>query len=65
MKQPSMQSKKCPKCVRVMASITLDIDGAQRTLRSCSHCDIRLWESEDGKTTLDNVLQALAADSRS
>lgn len=65
MKQPSIQSKKCPKCVRMMASITLDIDGGKRTLRSCSHCDIRLWETEDGNTTLDNVLSALSSEARS
>jgi len=47
-----------------MASITLDIDGEKRTLRSCSHCDLRLWEAEQGHTTLDNVLEALATEAR-
>lgn len=65
MKQPSIQTKKCPKCARGMVAIRLKIEDEPRTLRSCSYCDIRIWESEEGKTTLDSVLSKLAeAESR-
>ena len=49
----------------MMVSITLDIEGLQRTLRSCSHCDIREWESESGNTSLDGVLGELSSQARS
>lgn len=60
MKQPSIQTKRCPKCSRDMVALQLTIDEQPRTLRSCSHCDLRIWETQDGNTTLDSVLTQLA-----
>ena len=65
MKQPSIQTKSCPKCERDMVAIRLKIEDEPRTLRSCSHCDLRIWETDTGKTTLNSVLSQLAeAESR-
>ena len=60
MKQTAIQQKKCPECARFMVSINLDVRGEQQTLRSCSHCDLRIWETQEGTTTLDVVLDSLA-----
>ncbi len=60
MKQPAIQVKSCPKCARDMVALQLRIEGQARTLRSCSHCDLRIWETEQGRTTLGNVLDQLA-----
>jgi hypothetical protein len=65
MRQSSIQQRKCRRCTRAMVSITLEIDGRSRTLRSCSNCDIREWESESGDTSLDGVLSELATQARS
>ena len=60
MKQPSEQQKKCPKCARLMVALTLDIENEKRTLRSCSHCDVREWEAVDGQIDLAGVLDELS-----
>lgn len=43
-----------------MVTISLHIEVGARTLRSCSHCDIREWETEVGQTTLGGVLEDIA-----
>ncbi|MDW3178221.1 MAG: hypothetical protein R8J94_12590 [Acidimicrobiia bacterium] len=60
MKQTSVQQKKCPKCARLMVALTLDIENEKRTLRSCSHCDVREWEAVDGSISLAGVLDELS-----
>jgi len=60
MKQPGIQAKRCPKCSRDMVALRLRIDEHPRTLRSCSYCDLRIWETEEGRTTLGSVLDQLA-----
>lgn len=60
MKQPAIQVKSCPKCARDMVGLQLRIEGQPRTLRSCSHCDLRIWETAEGQTTLGRVLDQLA-----
>lgn len=60
MKQTGVQQKKCERCTRLMVAITLDIDSEKRTLRSCSHCDIREWEAADTSTSLQGVLKKLS-----
>lgn len=60
MKQPGIQTRCCPKCERDMVALRLRIDGQPRTLRSCSYCDLRIWETKEGRTTLDSVLDSLA-----
>lgn len=52
--------RRCERCDRVMVSITLAIAERSRRLRSCSYCDIREWESEDGGVALDSVLHELS-----
>jgi len=60
MKQTSVQQKKCPKCSRLMVALTLDIENEKRTLRSCSHCDVREWETVGGTISLEGVLTELS-----
>jgi hypothetical protein len=43
-----------------MVGITLDIESEKRTLRSCSHCDVREWEAAEGSTSLQGVLSELS-----
>lgn len=43
-----------------MVALRLEIDGEQRILRSCSHCDLRTWESAAGATDLAQILDDLA-----
>ena len=42
-----------------MVAITLEIAAQPRTLRSCSHCDVREWETDSGDTSLSGVLSDL------
>ncbi|MGI9608215.1 MAG: hypothetical protein ACR2P0_18945 [Acidimicrobiales bacterium] len=63
--QPAARQRKCRRCTRAMVAITLDIDGRFRTLRSCSHCDIREWATEATDTELSDVLNELADSARS
>lgn len=49
----------CLRCERQMVAITLEIAEQPRTLRSCSHCDVREWESDSGDTSLSGVLSDL------
>jgi len=42
-----------------MVSITLAIAERSRQLRSCSYCDIREWETDEGTTALRDVLAEL------
>jgi len=42
-----------------MVSITLAIAERSRRLRSCSYCDIREWETDEGTTELRDVLAEL------
>lgn len=46
-----------------MVAITLEIGNAPKTLRSCSHCDIRQWESGTDRIHLDGVLGELSESS--
>ena len=43
-----------------MVSITLDIEEAKRTLHSCSHCDVRIWEAPGESINLEGVLTELS-----
>ena len=43
-----------------MVAISLDIESEKRTLRSCSHCDVREWEAAEGSTNLQGVLSELS-----
>ena len=43
-----------------MVALTLDIENEKRTLRSCSHCDVREWEAVDGQIDLAGVLSELS-----
>lgn len=50
----------CRKCTRTMVTITLEIQEQTRTLRSCSHCDVREWEGDTGGTDLSGILAELS-----
>lgn len=43
-----------------MVALTLDIENEKRTLRSCSHCDVREWEAVDREIDLAGVLSELS-----
>lgn len=43
-----------------MVSLNLEIDGAMRTLHSCSHCDLRIWEAAGEMSSLEGVLDEIA-----
>jgi len=43
-----------------MVALTLDIENEKRTLRSCSHCDVREWGAVDGSISLEGVLTELS-----
>lgn len=60
MKQSQVQQRNCQKCSRAMVSITLDIEEAKRTLHSCSHCDVRVWEAPGESINLQGVLTELS-----
>jgi hypothetical protein len=36
----------CPRCHRDLVQITLDLEGRQVEMRSCSSCDQRWWRSD-------------------
>ena len=42
-----------------MVSITLAIAERSRRLRSCSYCDVREWDADDGSIDLQGVLDEL------
>lgn len=54
---------KCPNCEREMVVIEMVVGGWRLALHSCSHCDLRWWESQDGVLSLAGVLD-LATDRR-
>ena len=54
------QTTTCIRCSRQMVVITLLVNEQPRTLRSCSHCDIREWETMTGNTSLSGVLDDLS-----
>ena len=56
MKRSEVRPTKCAKCERDMVSLNLEIDAAMRTLHSCSHCDIRIWEAAGESVSLEGVL---------
>jgi hypothetical protein len=49
---------KCPKC-RVQRLVEVGLNIAQRkvTMRSCSHCDTRWWDSDGESLGLPRVLE--------
>ncbi len=54
------ESGDCVRCKRQMVAITMEILNGSRTLRSCSHCDIREWVSDTGDTSLSGILADIA-----
>jgi transcriptional regulator NrdR family protein len=48
---------KCPKCqTRELVVIEMRVGGEMVTLRSCSACDVRWWETRNGALSLSGVL---------
>lgn len=60
MKRTDVQPTKCAKCERAMVSLNLEIDAELRTLHSCSHCDLRIWEAAGETLSLEGVLDEIA-----
>jgi hypothetical protein len=54
-----MPNDRCPRCERVLVEITLDAGDHSLTLRSCSHCDVREWSTDERPRPLDGVLDDL------
>lgn len=51
----------CPVCRdKQLVEIKLHVGEKTLTLRSCSHCETKWWESEGEHVGLDNVLSAAA-----
>ena len=55
-----MRIETCRACSNSLAVITLTIDGASRTMRSCSFCDRREWSDEGDVINLSEVLTELS-----
>ena len=60
MDEMQIEPRSCLRCARAMVSITLDIHNAKRTLHSCSHCDVRIWEAPGEVVNLQGILNELA-----
>jgi transcription elongation factor Elf1 len=52
---------KCPNCqTREMVVIGMVMSGRSVALNSCSSCDLRWWETQDGSLSLAGVLNLAA-----
>ena len=52
---------RCPKCNREQVVIKMTVRGEALTLHSCSPCDLRWWEADEGVLPLAGVLDLAAA----
>jgi hypothetical protein len=43
-------------CRGSLVSISLRLEGRSMEMRSCSRCDMRFWQDEDGDVELPDVL---------
>ena len=50
---------RCPRCGGPVVEIVIDSDASALTMRSCSTCDAREWESDGDPVELDSVLGEL------
>jgi len=46
----------CPHCDGPLVCIELTLEGDPLTMRSCSRCDLRYWDREQGETDLVDLL---------
>ncbi|MGC8626972.1 MAG: hypothetical protein ACP5VR_05330 [Acidimicrobiales bacterium] len=54
-------SMKCPNCqTKELVVIEMVVGGQRVTLRSCSACDLRWWETAEGTASLADVLDLAA-----
>jgi hypothetical protein len=53
-------SELCPRCRHTLVTIRLDLAKGARTLRSCSNCDLRAWQTDDGPIALDGLLSDIS-----
>lgn len=51
-----MSSSRCPGCAGPLVEITLTLDGAPVTMRSCSSCDRRSWHRGEEQVELTGLL---------
>lgn len=51
----------CPVCRdKRLVEIHVNLRGSQLTLRSCSHCETRWWETDGRQVPLTNVFELAA-----
>ncbi|HEV8298937.1 MAG TPA: hypothetical protein VGQ20_16640 [Acidimicrobiales bacterium] len=50
----------CGRCGGSLVTITFSIEGAPRTMRSCSACDHRTWLAGSRPIELDGILAELS-----
>jgi hypothetical protein len=55
----TMATSICERCGGSLVSITFDVDGEPRTMRSCSACDHRTWLAGAERIDLDGVLSEI------
>lgn len=53
---------RCPRCHRTLVEITINLEGDEVTMRSCSACDHRSWQREGEAVDLEGVLTDLGVD---
>ena len=51
---------RCATCDSPLVEITIDVDGAQLTMSSCSGCDVRAWRHDGDALDLAQVLDRVA-----
>ena len=58
---PILIRMRCPKCNREQVVIKMTVRGEALTMHSCSPCDLRWWEADEGVLPLAGVLDLAAA----
>ena len=49
---------KCPSCqASQLVEIIVNVADRELTMRSCSHCELRWWDSDGQNMALDEVLE--------
>ena len=55
-----MTSDTCPQCHGSLVSIRIEAEHGL-TLKSCSHCDLRMWDDGERRIALDEVIAGLSS----
>ena len=57
---PILTEMRCPNCNREQVVIKMTVKGEELSLHSCSPCDLRWWEADNGIVSLAGVLDLAA-----